>query len=103
MPEPKKWKIKWIDQCLYLYRFMDGYSNTTFTKNKSIQDHLELGRRNYAAEFDAFNQKRLAAERPKPPPDIPNQTVPSPLSFTVRTSGTARPSARPNHVASPSW
>ena len=52
-------KVVWLDRMLYLYRFLDGFSNTTFTKNKSIQDHLELGRRNYAAEFDEFNKKRL--------------------------------------------
>lgn len=49
-----------IDRMLYLYRFRDGWANTTFTRNKSIQDHLQLGRNHYAGEFDAFNKKRLA-------------------------------------------
>lgn len=49
-----------IDRMLYLYRFRDNWANTTFTRNKSIQDHLKLGRDNYAQEFDAFNKKRLA-------------------------------------------
>jgi len=48
-----------VDKMLYLYRFLDGWSNTTFTRNKSIQDHLALGRANYAQEFSSFNEKRL--------------------------------------------
>lgn len=49
-----------IDRMLYLYRFRDNWANTTFTRNKSIQDHLQLGRARYFQEFDAFNKKRLA-------------------------------------------
>lgn len=48
-----------LDKMLYLYRFMDSFANTTFTRNKSIQDHLALGRGHYAKEFDEFNKKRL--------------------------------------------
>lgn len=48
-----------LDKMLYLYRFHDGWSNTTFTRNEAIQDHLELGRRWHAAEFDRVNQERL--------------------------------------------
>jgi glycosyltransferase involved in cell wall biosynthesis len=50
---------------LYIYRFKDAWSNTTFKWNQSIQDHLELGRINHSAEFDAFNKKRLAEEEVK--------------------------------------
>ncbi|WP_339132614.1 MAG: glycosyltransferase [Candidatus Electrothrix sp. GW3-4] len=47
-----------LDKMLYLYRFHDAASNTTFTRNKSIQDHLELGRRHHAAEFIEYNKRR---------------------------------------------
>jgi glycosyltransferase involved in cell wall biosynthesis len=49
-----------LDRMLYLYRIKDNWGNTTFTRNKSIQDHLALGRNHYFREFDAFNKKRLA-------------------------------------------
>jgi len=52
-------KCKHIDKMLYLYRFLDDFSNTTFSWNKKIQDHLELGRSHYAKEFEEFNRKRL--------------------------------------------
>lgn len=48
-----------IDKMLYLYRFKDAWANTTFTRNKSIQDHLQLGRNHYAQEFQSFNESRL--------------------------------------------
>lgn len=48
-----------IDKMLYLYRFKDNWGNTTFTRNKSIQDHLGLGRGRYATEFKALNDQRL--------------------------------------------
>lgn len=51
-----------IPKLLYLYRYKDNAANTTFRSNAAIQDHLMLGRQHYAAEFDAFNRKRLAAE-----------------------------------------
>lgn len=54
-------KCKHIDKMLYLYRFRDNWANTTFTKNKAIQDHLQLGRNHYAKEFSDYNDKRLAA------------------------------------------
>jgi GT2 family glycosyltransferase len=54
-------KCMHINKMLYLYRFHDAWQNTTFTKNKSIQDHLELGRRHYEHEFIEFNDARLKA------------------------------------------
>jgi glycosyltransferase involved in cell wall biosynthesis len=51
-----------VDKMLYLYRFLDNWQNSTFTRNKSIQDHLALGQQNYAKEFEAFNAKRLQPE-----------------------------------------
>lgn len=48
-----------IDKMLYLYRFKDNWANTTFTRNQSIQDHLQLGRGQYSSEFKAFNEQRL--------------------------------------------
>jgi len=53
-------KCHHINELLYLYRFHDAYTNTTFTRNKSIQDHMELGRAQYAAEFDRVNKLRLS-------------------------------------------
>jgi glycosyltransferase involved in cell wall biosynthesis len=58
-------KCHHIDKMLYLYRFLDNWQNSTFTRNKSIQDHLELARRHYAKEFEAFNAKRLQSESSK--------------------------------------
>ncbi len=51
-----------VPKMLYLYRFKDNWSNTTFTRNKSIQDHLQLGRNHYAGEFKAFNDVRLKTD-----------------------------------------
>lgn len=51
-------KCAHLDKMLYLYRFHDNYENTTFTHNKSIQDHLALGRRYYEREFIEFNNHR---------------------------------------------
>lgn len=55
-----------LDKMLYLYRVRDAWSNTTFTRNKSIQDHLALVRARYAAEFEAYNAKRPATGVPVP-------------------------------------
>lgn len=55
-----------IDKMLYLYRFLDAFQNTTFTKNKAIQDHLEMGRDHYRQEFIDFNAKRLEGPGPCP-------------------------------------
>jgi glycosyltransferase involved in cell wall biosynthesis/predicted O-methyltransferase YrrM len=73
-----KWKCLWIDKMLYLYRFLDAWGNTTFTKNKSIQDHLAHGRNHRARDFEILNQKRLeyAAATPK-------QTNTDKLAFVV--------------------
>lgn len=56
------WKCLLLDQFLYAYRFRDNYSNTTFTRNKSIQDHVQLVRQNYFAKIKEMNDRRL---RPK--------------------------------------
>jgi glycosyltransferase involved in cell wall biosynthesis len=48
-----------IDKMLYLYRFADNWTNTTFVKNQAIQDNLAIGRGHYAKDFEAFNAKRL--------------------------------------------
>lgn len=57
-----------IPKLLYLYRFRDNWANATFTRNQSIQDHLELGRRNYTLEAAKFNERRLrgGADDPRP-------------------------------------
>jgi len=52
-------KCHHVDKMLYLYRFKDNWSNTTFTRNQAIQDHLALGRGRYGQEFKALNEKRL--------------------------------------------
>ncbi len=44
-----------IDHLLYLYRFRENNANTTFIRNKSIQDHLALCRRHYALEFERLD------------------------------------------------
>lgn len=54
-----KSKCYHVDKMLYLYRYRNQYANTTFTRNKSIQDHLALGRAYYAAEFEETNKRRL--------------------------------------------
>lgn len=56
-----------VDEMLYLYRYLDKGGNTTFLRNKSIQDHLELGRLNYWKEFKEFNDGRIInnSENPK--------------------------------------
>lgn len=51
-----------INKMLYLYRFHDAYQNTTFTRNKSIQDHMELGRWHYNKEFIEYNCVRENAK-----------------------------------------
>lgn len=53
-----------IDKLLYVYRYRERWANTTFTKNKAIQDHLALGRQHYESEFIAFNDRRLAGAVP---------------------------------------
>lgn len=55
------WKCHHIDQPIYFYKFKDGYSNTTFTRNKSIQDHVQLVRQNYFAKIKDMNDRRIAA------------------------------------------
>ena len=56
-------KCHHIDRMLYLYRFHNQWQNTTFTRNKSIQDYMEVGRWHYAQEFKEFNDRRLKEER----------------------------------------
>ena len=61
-----------IDRLLYLYRIRDNWENTTYVSNKSIQDHLAMGRVFYGQEFFNFNKKRLEADVPTPvDPDKP--------------------------------
>jgi len=52
-------KCHHIDKMLYLQRIIDNYGNTTYTRNQSIQDHLELGRRYYSQAFFEFNEERI--------------------------------------------
>ena len=59
----ERWKTKHINFPLYLYRFLDSWSNTTFTRNKAIQDHVAHIRKNYEREIIEFNNKRLAAKK----------------------------------------
>lgn len=47
-----------IEKMLYLYRFLDAAANTTFVRNKSIQDHLALGREHYADAFRSVNKEQ---------------------------------------------
>jgi len=54
-----KSKCVHVDKMLYLYRFHDAWQNTTFLRNKSIQDHMELGREFYEKEFINFNCERM--------------------------------------------
>jgi len=44
-------EIVQIEKCLYLYRWRSDNNNTTKTRNKSIQDHLKLGRKFYSQAF----------------------------------------------------
>ncbi len=46
-----------IDKLLYLYRFRDGQANTTFTRNKSIQEHLRLAQSRWAQNAQAADGK----------------------------------------------
>jgi len=48
-----------IDKPLYYYRFRDNWTNTTFTKNLSIQQHLAYGQQFYLQEFAVVNHNRL--------------------------------------------
>lgn len=56
-------KCRLIPKLLYLYRFRDNWSNATFVRNQSIQDHLELGRKNYAEEAKRFNEQRTNGQQ----------------------------------------
>ena len=55
------WKCLLIDRFLYGYKFRDGWSNTTFKRNKSIQDHVQLVRQNYWTKIKDMNDRRIAA------------------------------------------
>lgn len=54
-------KIVRVPKMLYIYRFHDQYGNTTFTRNKSIQDHLQIARNNYFPIFNQANNARIKA------------------------------------------
>jgi len=66
-----QWKAVHIDKLLYFQRTRDNWENTTFQSNKSIQDHLALGRQFYEARFIEFNKKRLAAQAQRQAPAAP--------------------------------
>jgi hypothetical protein len=63
-----------IDKMLYLYRYRDDFKNTSFCKNREIQEHLALGRGHYAEEFQAFNAGRLEIAQE------PRKVTPSPVA-----------------------
>ena len=44
-----------IDDLLYLYRLRNNAANTTFVRNKSIQNHVELVRNHYQQQFEALD------------------------------------------------
>lgn len=56
-----KWKCKHIDKMLYIYKFHSGYANTTFVRNKSIQDHLALTREFHMPQLTQYNNARLVS------------------------------------------
>lgn len=66
-----QWKCHHIDKMLYFYRIRDAWENTMFQQNKSIQDHLAIGRTHYAQRFMEFAARR-AASAPAAPID-PNK------------------------------
>jgi len=55
-----------LDKMLYLYRYHDSWKNTTFLRNKAIQDHLALGRQHYRTEFERVNSERLSGSNNRP-------------------------------------
>jgi O-antigen biosynthesis protein len=55
-------KIVRVPKMLYIYRFHDLYSNTTFMRNKSIQDHLQIARNHYVLNFNLRNNQRIKAD-----------------------------------------
>lgn len=67
-----------IDKMLYLYRFKDNGANTWLTRNKMVQDHLAIGRTNYAVEFKALNDERM-----KIPPLPAKELTLKSVSFVV--------------------
>lgn len=52
-------KIVRVPKMLYIYKFHDQYGNTTFVKNKSIQDHLHIARNKYFGLLVAKNNERI--------------------------------------------
>ena len=52
-------KIVRVPKMLYVYRFHDHYNNTTFTRNKSIQDHLQLSRNFHMPAMHENNIARI--------------------------------------------
>jgi len=56
-----QWKCFHIDRLCYFYRIRDAWENTMFQQNKSIQDHLAIGRNFYTQRFIEFNKRRLAS------------------------------------------
>lgn len=48
-----------LPKLCYLYRVRDAWSNATFDRNQSIQDHLALSQRRRAADYERVFQQRL--------------------------------------------
>lgn len=59
-------KCHHLDKMLYLYRFLDNGNNTTFRRNKAIQDHLEWARRHHAQAFMEANRRSLEGKQGLP-------------------------------------
>lgn len=57
-----------IDKMLYVYRYRDRWANTTFVRNKAIQDNVAAVQAHYAAELEAFNARRIAEGWASSPP-----------------------------------
>lgn len=54
-----------LDKLCYRYLFSCGHSNTTFQKNKSIQDHVKLCQQHYDLQFQEMNCRREKALQAK--------------------------------------
>lgn len=61
-----------VEKPLYLYRFKDGRSNTTFVRNRAIQDHLRLGQNRYYEEFKKRHAETAGLPVAKDPEHVEN-------------------------------
>lgn len=64
------WKCVLLDKLIYLYKFRDGWSNTTFKRNKAIQDHVQLVRQNHFAKISQMNDRRLGRSGAVPADEV---------------------------------